>query len=80
MAAKNENDADAAERMFAAAARFYKQAAEMYPPDDEYFPCACFSFSPGPVPLSNRSSFRSCSSLSSGTAMTFDNLIQCSAF
>ncbi|KAI0715074.1 TPR-like protein [Earliella scabrosa] len=38
MAAKNENDADAAERMFAAAARFYKQAAEMYPPDDEYFP------------------------------------------
>ena len=49
MAAKKEDDADAAERMFAAAARFYKQAAEMYPPDDEYFPCAWLSLSlPGP--------------------------------
>ena len=46
MAAKKEDDADAAERMFAAAARFYKQAAEMYPPDDEYFPCAWLSLSP----------------------------------
>ena len=52
MAAKKEDDADAAERMFAAAARFYKQAAEMYPPDDECFPCT--SIRPLHSPITRR--------------------------
>ena len=34
-----EGDAEEAENMLAAAAKFYKKAAEMYPPDDENFPC-----------------------------------------
>ncbi|KAI0756530.1 TPR-like protein [Daedaleopsis nitida] len=38
LSAKRANDAEGAERMLAAAAKFYKQAAEMYPPDDELFP------------------------------------------
>ena len=25
--------------MLAAAVKFYQKAAEMYPPDDEFFPC-----------------------------------------
>ena len=46
MSAKKDKDAEAAERMLAAAAKFYKQAAEMYPPDDEYFPCTCLANRP----------------------------------
>ena len=39
LSAKQEGDAEEAENMLAAAAKFYKKAAEMYPPDDENFPC-----------------------------------------
>ncbi|KAI1794019.1 TPR-like protein [Ganoderma leucocontextum] len=38
LSAKQEGDAEEAENMLAAAAKFYKKAAEMYPPDDENFP------------------------------------------
>ncbi|TBU34429.1 TPR-like protein [Dichomitus squalens] len=38
LSAKQEGDAEEAESMLAAAAKFYKKAAEMYPPDDENFP------------------------------------------
>lgn len=39
ISAKKDGDAEEADKMLAAATKFYKQAAEMYPPDDEYFPC-----------------------------------------
>ncbi len=39
LSAKQEGDSEEAENMLAAAAKFYKKAAEMYPPDDENFPC-----------------------------------------
>ena len=39
LSAKQANDAEQAEKMLAAAADFYRKAAEMYPPDDENFPC-----------------------------------------
>ncbi|KAI0375480.1 TPR-like protein [Pilatotrama ljubarskyi] len=38
LSAKQANEAEQAENMLAAAAKFYKKAAEMYPPDDENFP------------------------------------------
>ncbi|KAI8981187.1 hypothetical protein BD414DRAFT_92827 [Trametes punicea] len=38
LSAKRANDTAEAENMLAAAAKFYKKAAEMYPPDDENFP------------------------------------------
>ena len=39
LSAKQEQDTEETEKMLTAAARFYKQAAGMYPPDDEQFPC-----------------------------------------
>ncbi|KAI0652345.1 TPR-like protein [Trametes meyenii] len=38
LSAKQANEAEQAENMLAAAANFYKKAAETYPPDDENFP------------------------------------------
>ncbi|KAI0718899.1 TPR-like protein [Cerioporus squamosus] len=38
LSAKKDNDAEETEKMLAAAAKFYQKAAEMYPPDDEFFP------------------------------------------
>lgn len=46
LSAKRANDAEQAESMLAAAAKFYKKAAETYPPDDEKAPCK----SPSPPP------------------------------
>ena len=39
LSAQKANDNEETARMLAAASRFYKQAADMYPPDDEFFPC-----------------------------------------
>lgn len=46
LSAKKDGDAEEAERMLAAAFKFYKQAAEMYPPDDEQFPCVSAALFP----------------------------------